>query len=310
MLPYPQNRTITNPRQSRGLIGSGFTLVELLVVVAIIVILMGILIPLVASARTQAKIAATKALLTNLNTALQSYYNDFNMYPSSATKVYDGNTVASPSGSGKSAYPNDVIPAGRGPCMLAQGLMGYLPFDVDGCGPKLLNGSSSSNTDDPSFGFRVGNRGRVYGPYMSADTKHYRTTSNTDQSFIDPFGNEILYYRAVSVSDPMPDPMYVFGSATNNNSYFIADDNTRICDAKGTVTTISGPNALSLTLSAGFFESLGIYNNVINNTTDPSPSNHETHSPAALLGRDSYLLVSAGPDGKYFTKDDIVATKP
>jgi len=279
MHPHPHNRTASNPRQSRGLTGFGFTLVELLVVILIIVVLMGILIPLVASARTQAKVAATKSLLTTLSTALQSYYNDFTMYPSSATSA---------------TYGTDEIPEGRGPCMLAQGLMGYLPL--------------SRNSGDPVMGFRVGNStyGKIYGPYMTNDTKHYRVYPDNQQVFIDTFGNEILYYRAAIPAGTMPDPMYVFGGAGNNNSYFIADDNTKIRDAKGVLSPISGPNALPLTQTAIFFQSLGIYENTIQDTHATPPV---TNSPAMLLGRDSYLLVSAGPDGKYFTKDDIVEAK-
>ncbi|MFH1741976.1 MAG: prepilin-type N-terminal cleavage/methylation domain-containing protein [bacterium] len=58
-----------------------FTLIELLIVVAIIGILAAIAVPNFLNAQTRAKVARVKADLRSLGTALESYYLDNNDYP-------------------------------------------------------------------------------------------------------------------------------------------------------------------------------------------------------------------------------------
>lgn len=62
----------------------GFTLIELMIVVAIIAILAGILIPNFVNARAQAQTAACESNLRSIATALELYYADNQVYPSAA----------------------------------------------------------------------------------------------------------------------------------------------------------------------------------------------------------------------------------
>jgi len=59
----------------------GFTLIELMIVVAIIAILAGILIPNFVNARAQAQTAACESNLRSIATALELYYADNQSYP-------------------------------------------------------------------------------------------------------------------------------------------------------------------------------------------------------------------------------------
>ena len=61
----------------------GFTLIELMIVVAIIAILAGILIPNFVNARAQAMTAACESNLRAIATAAELYYADQQIYPSS-----------------------------------------------------------------------------------------------------------------------------------------------------------------------------------------------------------------------------------
>ncbi len=75
---------------------SGFTLIEIMIVVAIIAILAGILIPNFTHARAQAQTAACESNLREIGTAMELYYTDHQQYPNNtgATVQVDG-TAAS-----------------------------------------------------------------------------------------------------------------------------------------------------------------------------------------------------------------------
>ena len=63
----------------------GFSLVELLVVVAIIAVLMGITVPLMQSAMLRAHVGTMAADARVLNNSFKQYYIDFDMYPNSTS---------------------------------------------------------------------------------------------------------------------------------------------------------------------------------------------------------------------------------
>ena len=73
-----------NTRRSRRA-ECGFTLIELMIVVAIIAILAGILIPNFVNARAQAQTAACESNLRQIATALELYYADNQQYPAAAS---------------------------------------------------------------------------------------------------------------------------------------------------------------------------------------------------------------------------------
>jgi prepilin-type N-terminal cleavage/methylation domain-containing protein len=108
---------------------SGFTLVELLVVVGIIGLLIGILLPSLSGARVAAKNAKTKAQFQSLQQALEMFRNDVGEYPDSTKR-------ADPTENAQlitdTASPNDPTPNGYAPTdaqlygaqWLIRGLMG------------------------------------------------------------------------------------------------------------------------------------------------------------------------------------------
>lgn len=64
----------------------GFTLVEILTVMAVIVVLIGLSIPAISMIRTKSSINETTALFQRLTLALSTYNNDFGDYPPSSPK--------------------------------------------------------------------------------------------------------------------------------------------------------------------------------------------------------------------------------
>ena len=71
----------------------GFTLIELMIVVAIIAILAGILIPNFTHARAQAQTAACEANLREIATAFELYYSDNQVYPAGTGATLGANAL-------------------------------------------------------------------------------------------------------------------------------------------------------------------------------------------------------------------------
>lgn len=72
---------VTNMKNIKADSNKGFTLIEILIVVAIIAILAAIALPNYLAAQTRSKVSRARAELQTLATALESYYVDNNDYP-------------------------------------------------------------------------------------------------------------------------------------------------------------------------------------------------------------------------------------
>jgi prepilin-type N-terminal cleavage/methylation domain-containing protein len=260
----------------------GFTLMEMLIVTAVIIVLVALIVPGMSHLKRQAMRAAATSQLNALQTALGQYHDQFNQYPVS-----------------RLSGPYGGLPNGRGGVLLAQALVGFLNGDADGAGKSLANPSVS---DPANNGFRLtkitsGMGGKIYGPYTSTEPKQYRIESDTLQYFIDPWGKEILYYRSNHrvVRPNAPAIAKIFNTAADigtNPAFFTVDDCLNTPPGNLDPSIIPAPVPPTL---ASFYKLLG---------TDTA-----NVPGGSVKGADSYLLISAGPDTIYFTRDDIVAGK-
>lgn len=141
--------------------GRGFSLIELLVVVAVLAILIGLVVTSTNALRNVAKRGNSIAMLQAIRSGLDQYHSDMGVYPPS----YADN-----------AYQSGVW---YGSELLAQALVGYR--DDDGA---------------QGLGWRVTVPGRVHGPYVDADKLTTGTLEGRNHPvFMDAFNNVFLYYR-------------------------------------------------------------------------------------------------------------------
>ena len=97
--------TLQSLRARAKKIKKGFTLVELMIVVAIIAILAAAIVIGYAHARTSSQVATSAANLKEISTALELYYSDNQAYPASAASISSATFGDSGDASGQTYMP-------------------------------------------------------------------------------------------------------------------------------------------------------------------------------------------------------------
>jgi prepilin-type N-terminal cleavage/methylation domain-containing protein len=171
----------------------GFTLIEMLVVISIIVILIGILVPVIGKVRQQAMATDTHARIQSLSAAIQAYYGDFHAYPGPV-----------PNAQLRVAGPGSSNPSGCG-IVSAKDTTGAAIATFDPTAMSMaenlylgLNGGLEPDTANPGqFIFnaqKMGTGARALGPTPKKYTAYSDNTGVTKDSmgmgkFVDDDGN-------------------------------------------------------------------------------------------------------------------------
>ena len=294
-LRWPQATVSLSPGAPGRLIdqckrAAAFTLIEVLVVLAIIVLLIAILIPAAILAERYAYSSATQGDLAAIGQALSVYHSDFNMYPdsdlcASVTNLYP-------------KAPNGGILSGHADDYLAECLLGYLPGIADGYpanvpvnNPPYLGtgvGSAFPNT----AGFTMLPYKKVYGPYMPTNAQNITPDGTNNYYFSGDFPptagtpQPILYFSATL----SPSSSLIFGPTPGVGVFCSKDDPGTIPDAADPVTT-SDPMSSA---DHQFFQLIG----------DKTGTNNA--SGGTITGRNSYLLIAPGPSQVAYGGDSLV----
>lgn len=275
----------------------GFTIIELLTVVSIILLLIAILLPALNRARRQAKDVNARAHLHAIETALELFQNERGQYPSSDTndQVY--------SDADAEAARLDEGWFNSGMHLLAEALVGrdQMGFDPTGVydaietgnrvGPLLKLGSAGALVDnDPNInGLKPWGEGSEYatGALMLVDPS---------------YGLPVLYYRASptgQTSIELPD------AEPPTRGYFRFEDNGMVTgdinegDVRGwnleeASFAEHARHAINDGAPGGSFEEYITNPRIGDPNVAPRPYNME-----------SFLLLSPGYDKLYGTTDDI-----
>jgi prepilin-type N-terminal cleavage/methylation domain-containing protein len=325
---------------------TGFTIVELLTVMAIIAILMGLLLPAMNAVRKAAKDVSQKAQFKSIETALEAFKNENGMYPES------------------SVSPTNVTRATVGAHKLAEALVGR---DMKGYDPKSTWDADTDDASDEIYAsaeppqsssadkilasekrrqdiylavdkveaFQINqlfnNTGNVYPgnydnsgtpkstTYLSAPvlTDVYRAKKVTLPSSATVLaGTPILYYRADTTSKAFPDTIKMTNDngddlpntvAINSVPDYIYDvnDNDELVNLYQMMKPTSAnrhnfdaghTEAVTIKGASQTVNGLWLFYNTITNMKVVTPRPYNA---------DSYILISAGNDGIYGTKDDI-----
>ena len=319
-----------NPKQSGG--KSGFTLVELLTVLAIIALLIGLLVPALSTTRRYAKDVKQKAQFHSIEVALDTFHGVYGDYPPSNETT---NTGVKTCGSqklteallgldmrGYDPYSDfDLVATEAAPLIYAlDGVLGATAQDEEDSlnrrkGPFLKTGE---NVDAYNlyYLFDVANGGNVLNLYQGGDPQQkvfgpvicdtYRVKNiqipdplnpTTDEITVK-VGTPILYYKANKSSKKFDR----LQAAADEDNIYNWKDNGELVDI-GLITKLPadrtnadhhfGTGYSNLPAQTNGMEVF--YDRIINpKVVVPWP-----HNP------DSYILISAGYDGIYGTDDDI-----
>jgi len=304
-----------------------FTLIELMVVIAIITLLISILLPTLGKARERAKVVKTKAMLKSIGDAAEVYRGEnesdqnarlSNGYPPSTMAPDDtlSNSTEQMAGAnwlvrhlmGKDLYgyaPPRNVPSGLSPEQW---------YDYDAQGKPLVD--------------RVG-------PYLDGEAVKVARTSDLPQGptnpalnknqqqhvFIDTNGHPILYYVANPVQAAKPRAAIASMNGSTPGIYTMRDNGLFTGQCVGTMCQLPGWD-----LGDGDHHNLGDFGPA--NPPDPCTigSNPRTF-PALIMDwntykssmqnnncqtatvvpyrKDSFLLFAPGKDGVFGTPDDV-----
>jgi prepilin-type N-terminal cleavage/methylation domain-containing protein len=178
------------PRFSRSYLPlrRGFTLIELMVTIGLILVLLGILLPVVRKVRTSGNIASTQNVLSQLTTAINQYYADFHSYPGPFTNdQIEGNTYLNPTLQTNTVETYDPVAGYGTPVKMnilaaglftsAQNITSSENLVLGLLGGLRLNSTAGANLNDPVFSPSEVGQGplslnpanpRRYGAYLSS----------------------------------------------------------------------------------------------------------------------------------------------
>ena len=294
--------------------GSGFTLIEVLTAIMIIAILVGLLVPATNMVRKTANTLRQKAQFHSIEFGLEAYKTDFGNYPDSMDRRILGGPLEDPYG---------------GAQKLAEALVGWDGF---GFHPKSVFRSDGLRDWDGSGTFDPGED--VY--HITADTA-YETAQENLSSRIGPY-LEIEKARAVQLK-------YIYNNtgSLDGDRYVLADSFgkvTHLGTRKSTGMPIFYFKANTLSVwhdkyeddsDVPYIDRIFNFNDnlflldrrlpwdqaVTHPMLDPAlnpddgyifyreTANPDYASPVRPYRAESFLLLSAGPDGEYGTPDDI-----
>ncbi len=302
-----KNRTSLNHTQPEGRIQAdrrAFTLIELLVVIGIVALLIGLLLPALASVRKQARKVETDTLMKNLGDAADSFFLALNYYPGalSERQINSQSVNSSPELTGTENALLDLMGGLRDPGSGSNDdfqLAGYTVYrDSIGIGAEI-NGTQHS-------AFITPNPKQLYyinGQIGQVDTTIPNTPEDGDRTFpdlVDAFGNPIIFWRNTQEKSTLSDDMLVSENSAPGESAsyyywnFQSYTDSDALEVAGTDVAINQQEQSMIAASNG------------DGDVEAFCQLLSEHPSMTGVARGSYIIISAGHDNIYFNKEDFV----
>jgi prepilin-type N-terminal cleavage/methylation domain-containing protein len=306
-------------RHTSRRVRAGFTMIELLTVVGIIVVLIAILLPVVASVQRKAREADTSAEINRLATAAQNYYNDYRAYPGpvadSLIVGFNSKPTPNPNITGVSVVTGseNLLLGLAGGLYATAGAPGKPPvitYDptLVGKGPQSLNPLTPKQsvlyTDfnpnelppkDPVSG--------AYSDYKTMAPASIQPTmaDSVIPEFFDHFATPkpIIYVRARVGQTQIVDSANAQYYSGEMFPYWV------VLGTGGAPSTFPTYEPGINKKGAGTDYSSSVNQILYNGPNDlfKHPTINDTVTPR---NKDTFILISAGADGIWGTKDDII----
>lgn len=283
---------------------TGFSLIELLVVIGIIVILIGILIPTIAGVRRSAWAADTKNLISQMSSAIERYYQDHHAYPgifsngqiAAGIRINNVTTFESGAADKITMTENMMLSLVGGTKFNASG---PLDLDYDVAGLRQSRGVVSANPANP---------------------KRYAAYMNVTDKMIEPDGLAKNLPGCSTMSDSViPEILDTWPLDEQLPIIYLRAN----VGAPGIISNASVPGDFQYDLAfitpylrAGKdgLTDLGNYGDPVDDTARANAISYFAHPSVGATNnaagtpreKDRFVLIAAGKDRIYGTKDDIV----
>ena len=310
---------------------AGFSLVELLTVIAIIAIVVAILVPTLAGARTIARAAATKSMMTNFMQASMSFENDNNrqpgFFPPSEMGSDDNldrgmsemeNVLLDLSGGIIETPTNDMEDPASGIVRVGPTAASEIYVNVNFIGVSSGSRGGYFQIPENNLAAQVNQNGLI--KQSATHNRHASTNPDDPQlpDLVDDFGNPILVWRqdsaAASLGAPTSRTQFARRTSMDGVARFYYAQNSAFLRAdslgeKGNdQTTQSSLNFNAASASAIASTDLGVSSPLMALLGSPSfRGGDDPDAPGNALAaspRGSLVIHAAGPDGNYVGVED------
>ncbi|MEE2913027.1 MAG: prepilin-type N-terminal cleavage/methylation domain-containing protein [Planctomycetota bacterium] len=302
------NKNVITPKTT------GFTLIEILVVIAIIAVLAGILLAALSSVQSAAKKTKTEALMQSFARACDSFALDHGRYPGLLPEAaIDGTMITSMQNAMLELMGGARAMHNQSPVSVADEYNSFADNATvtyeDAFTDQISGLTWSLVFDETRFGEGPWIAGRVYEPYFSPKSRDLQykpydsnNTSYSLPSLIDAWDTPILYFRAGRKHGPIiADPATNSDPTFNQPQYDLPGFDQYITDALNTnisLLSIDSATGQAIEDRLAWLTLLLAHPTFWEITTGNAGSEFNL-GVAWGTTRGRYMMISAGPDKVY-----------